>query len=194
MLKLHEIQHPINDRTYPGCVAHTGSKVNAGGKEVVSNGRMSKMSMKDYAAHEGMKEINQNLFLLSDVWLFKFLQSKASAVFWLHVCKSPLFESHSFPCGCLATPLQHNIVRINRVKRDRCLLKTTSQGCSPIMAAALSTAAISASDLIQLSLNSTQKTSWKVNMGGTELSEPDVNAAGGSCTVRFTLERRHLIY
>lgn len=57
MLKLHEIQHPINDRTYPGCVAQTGSKVNVGGKEVVSNGRMSKMSMKDYAAHEGMKEI-----------------------------------------------------------------------------------------------------------------------------------------
>lgn len=46
--------------------------------------------------------------------------------------KSPLFESHSVPCGCLATPLQHNILRINRVKRDRCLLTTTSQGCSPI--------------------------------------------------------------
>lgn len=57
MLKLHEIQHPINDRTYPGCVAQTGSKVNAGGKEVVSNGRMSEMSMKDYAAHEQVKEI-----------------------------------------------------------------------------------------------------------------------------------------
>ena len=47
--------------------------------------------------------------------------------------KSPLFESHSVPCGCLATPLQHNILWINRVKRDRCLLKTTSQGCSPII-------------------------------------------------------------
>lgn len=57
MLKLHEIQHPINDRTYAGCVAHTGSKANAGGREVVSNGRMSEISMNDYAAHEGMKEI-----------------------------------------------------------------------------------------------------------------------------------------
>lgn len=100
---------------------------------------------------------------ISVIWLLKFLQSKASAEFWLHSCKSPLFESHSFPCGCLATPLQHNIVRINRVKHDRCLLKTTSQGCSPIMEAALSTAAIRASDLIQLSWKSTQKTSCKVN-------------------------------
>lgn len=49
------------------------------------------------------------------------------------VLNPPLFESHSFPCGCLATPLQHNILWINRVKRDRCLLKTTSQGCSPVI-------------------------------------------------------------
>lgn len=51
----------------------------------------------------------------------------------LMVVKSPLFEYRSFPCGCLATLLQHNIVRINRVKRDRCLLKTTSQGYAPII-------------------------------------------------------------
>lgn len=59
---------------------------------------------------------NQHLCLSSDVWPSTCQQSNASAVVWLHFCKSPLIESHSFPCGCLATPLQHNIVRINRVK------------------------------------------------------------------------------
>lgn len=49
------------------------------------------------------------------------------------VLNPPLFESHSFPCGCLATPLQHNILWISGVKRDRCLLKPTSQGCSPVI-------------------------------------------------------------
>lgn len=174
MLKLHEIQHPINKRTYPGCVALTGSKVNAGGREAVSNGGMTDVwkimlhmskwrksfpCMMQSTAKRYVKQNqdNQHSFLSSDVWLLQFLQSKASAVFWLHFCKSPLFESHSFPCGCLATPFQHNIVRITRAKRDRCLLKTTSQGCFPIMESALSTAAISASDLIQVSSKKAHK-------------------------------------
>lgn len=35
--------------------------------------------------------------------------------------------------GCLATALQHNIVWINSQKRDHCLSKTVSQGCSPFI-------------------------------------------------------------
>ncbi len=75
----------------------------------------------------------QNITILCVIWAKPHITGKGDR--WYAHCssKSPLFQSHSVPCGCLATPLQHNILWINRVKRDRCLLKTTSQGCSPII-------------------------------------------------------------
>lgn len=105
---------------------------------------------------------NFTISCIISVWKHIILQKQKTSAL---APKSPLFESHSVPCGCLATPLQHNILWINRVKRDHCLLRTTSQGCAPIILSALQHRCVTAwLQKIQRTIRKANMSCWSVWM------------------------------